>query len=150
MHHVKKPDSTVPQVEVNDKVVEDKINRQLLLYFKEFSCVNGDLPSIKIKSSYVSKVYISASYFLAGYCEGLAAPFEFSGGFTYDLVSGSKTNLSTFTNQHDLENAITKEYIKNKKEGCPKPGYGGEFYLTENNIVLKEFYPSKQYIACEF
>jgi hypothetical protein len=144
-------ENLMPQVNVGSGVVRAKINNQLSSFFKDFSCKDGSMPDITIENTFVNDSHLSASYMLAGYCPGLASPFEFSGGFTFDLISGELVPLEKLVDNRSLiDNAIQKAYHDRNKGGCSLPDYSGEFYLKEGAIILKEFYPSKQDITCEF
>jgi len=144
-------ENLIPQVSVDSGVVSEKINNQLSSFFKDFACDDGSMPDVTIENTFVNDNYLSASYMLDGYCPGLASPFEFSGGFTFDLISGELVQLEKLVNKKNIiKNTIQKTYNDKNKVDCPLPDYSGEFYLKEEVIVLKEFYPSKQDIACEF
>ena len=140
----------LPQVSLTNKPMEKNINKHLTAFFNEFACDDGKMANIIIESQYLGARYVSASYSLAGYCPGTAAPFEYDGGFTYKLDTAALVPLQQFILKQDVEKESLKKYRSINKKDCPTPDYSGEFYLTEKKVVLKDFYSSKLHYVCEF
>ncbi len=140
----------LPEVALKSKEATKTINLHLKSYFQDFSCDDGTLPSITLESIFKGERYVSLSYSLAGYCTGNAHPFEYSGGFTYEIATGNLIKLNELASEQDIQSVIKERYSQIKKKECLEPEHFGEFYLSEKGIVLKEFYSTKLEIACEF
>jgi hypothetical protein len=139
-----------PEIRLEDKNATDVVNGHLKAFFKDFSCDDGTLPSINLENMYKGKQYISLSYYLSGYCEANARPFEYSGGLTYDINTGAQVTLDKFVNKAEVQKVIEKKYSQIERSDCQEPEYSGEFYLKDDEVILKEFYSSRLEVVCEF